>query len=114
METAELGSRFNLLIVSHALTALLLVFCLLLAWSAWNSFKQQADLFWMGAFILGVLVQVGYLWETLVLKDSLSLLNSSLVGAFSDTTRLRLPFAVFQLFATFATFAAYRARRSAF
>lgn len=114
MNSSELATRFNLLVIAHALTALLLVFCLLLAWSAWNSFKQQADLLWMAAFIVGVLAQVGYLWEALVLKDSIGLLNSSLLGAFEDSTRLRLPFAVFQLFGTFAMFAAYRARRSAF
>lgn len=114
MNSSELATRFNLLAVSHALTALILLFCLLLAWSAYNSFKQQADLLWMVAFIVGVLAQVGFLWESLMLKDSIGLLNSSVLGSFEDTTRVRLPFAVFQLFSTFAMFAAYRARRSAF
>ncbi len=111
---AELATRFNLLAAAYALSAALLLLCSIVAWNAWRSFKQSADLMWMGAFMVGLLVQVGSVWEALVLKDAIRLLNPSLLATFADTTRLRLPFATFMVVASFLTFMAFRARRSDF
>ena len=114
MNPDELATQFNMLAVAYALSAALLVLCVLVAWSNYNSFKQRADLMWIGAFVVGLLVQVGSMWEALILKDAIHLLNPSLLATFTDTTRLRLPFAAFQVVATFLMFTAFRARRSDF
>ena len=114
MNAAELATRFNIMAVADGLGALVLVLCAIVAWSAWSSFKQNADLMWLGAFVTSLLVMVGSMWEDLVLKDNIRLLNPSLLAAYADTTRLRLPFAAFQLVATLLTLMAFRARRSSF
>ena len=114
MNAPELATRFNMLAAAYALSAALLALCCIVAWSAWSSFKQNADLLWLGAFLVGLLVQVGSMWEALVLKDAIRLLNPSLLASFADTTRLRLPFAPFQVVPTFLPFMAFRARRSDF
>jgi len=114
MDTTELATRFDMLVVAHLLAILLLIICILTAISAYRSFKQTADLLWIVAFLIFILVQTGYIWEALRLKDSIRLLNKDVVDTFAETMRLRLPFATFNVLGTMVLVLAFRARRSLF